>query len=69
MKRVLHKLVPRYDKCLNVKATMWKSRQKYVPKLVYSVPVLLLKNIVVWRIVIYFMDGPRISNLRGSRKS
>ena len=29
------------------KVTMWKSRQRYVPKLVYSVSV-LLKNILVW---------------------
>ena len=40
------------------KATMWKSRQRYVPKLVYSIFVLLLKNILVWRKVLYFMDGP-----------
>ena len=28
------------------KATMWKGRQIYVPKLVYSVSVLLLKNVL-----------------------
>ena len=39
------------------KETMWKSRQRYVLKLVYSVSVLLLKNILVWRNVLYFMDG------------
>ena len=33
-KEGIHKLVPRYDKCLN-------SRQRCVPKLVYSVSVLL----------------------------
>ena len=43
------------------KATVWNSRQRYVLKLVYSVYVLLLlKNILVWRNVLYFMDGPRI---------
>ena len=37
--------------CLNVKedyVEMWISRQRYVPKLVYSVSVLLLKNILLW---------------------
>ena len=29
------------------KATMWKSRQSYMPKFVYSVSILLLKNILV----------------------
>ena len=41
------------------KATMWNSRQRYVPKLVYSLSVLLLKNILVWRNDLYFLDGPR----------
>ena len=31
------------------KANMRKNRKRYVPKLVYSVSVLLLKNILVWR--------------------
>ena len=52
----IHKLVPRYDKCLMSKTTMWKGRQRYVPKFVYSVSVLLLKNIFVWRNVLYFID-------------
>ena len=43
------------------KATMRKSRQRYVPKLVYSVSVLLLKNILIWRNVLYFLDGLRIN--------
>ena len=59
-----HKQVPRYDKCLNVKGNycMWKSRQRYMLKLKYSVSVLLLllKNILVWPNVIYFMDDLRI---------
>ena len=44
------------------KATMWISRQRYVPKLVglYSVSVLLIKHIFVWRNVFYFMDGTRM---------
>ena len=50
----IHKLLPRYDKCLNVKGDNMKSRQRYVPKLVYSISVLLLKNILVWRNVLYF---------------
>ena len=41
------------------KATMWNCRQRYVPKLVYSVSVLLLKNILVWQKVLYFMYDPR----------
>ena len=32
---------------LMLKANMWKSRQRHVPKLVYYVSVLLLKNILV----------------------
>ena len=44
---------------LTSKATKWKSRQRYVPQLVYSLSVLLLKNILVWRNVPYFMDGLR----------
>ena len=28
------------------KAALWNNRQRYVPKLVYSVSVLLLKNIL-----------------------
>ena len=35
------------------KATMWKGIQRYVPQLVYSVSVLLLKNILVWRSFLY----------------
>ena len=42
------------------KGTMWNSRQRYVSKLVYSVSVLLLKNILVWQNVLYFMDGFRM---------
>ena len=43
-------------------ATMWKSTQRYVPQLVYSVSVLLLlKNILVWRNFRYFMASPRSS--------
>ena len=42
------------------KATLWKGRQRYVPELVYSVSVLLLKNILEWRNVLYFVDGPLI---------
>ena len=34
-------------------------------KFVYSVPVSLLKNISVWRNVLYFLDGPPIQ-LQGS---
>ena len=41
------------------KETMRKSSQRYVPKLVYSVSVLLLKNILVWRNVLCFMNGHR----------
>ena len=44
------------------KVTIWKSRQRCVSQLVYSISVLLLKNILVWRNVLYFMDGLRISN-------
>ena len=54
----VHKLVSTF-KSLMSKATMWKCRQRYVPKLVYSVSVLLIKNILVWLNVLYFMDGPR----------
>ena len=43
------------------KATMWKSRQSYMRKLGYSISELsLLKNILVLRNVLSFMDGPRI---------
>ena len=38
----------RYDKCLMSKAIMCNRRQRYVTKLVYSVSVLLIKNILVW---------------------
>ena len=41
------------------KATMWNIRQRYVPKLVYSVSVLLLKSILGWRNVLYFLNGLR----------
>ena len=43
--------------------SMWNGRKRYVPKLVYSVSVLLLllllllKNILVWQNVLYFLDG------------
>ena len=57
----IHKLVPSMTSALMSKATtMWNSRQMYVPKLVYSLSALLLKNILVWRNVLYFLDGPRI---------
>ena len=36
------------------KATMRKGRQRYVPKLVYSVSVLLLKNILVWKRSLFY---------------
>ena len=39
--------------------TLWKSREWFVPKIVYLVSVLLLKNILVWRNVLYFMDDLR----------
>ena len=43
------------------KVTMWKGRQRYVPKFVYSVSVLLLlKNILVWRNGFYLMDDLHI---------
>ena len=45
------------------KATMWKSRQRYLPKLVYSVSLLLLKNTLVWWNVLNFMGGPRKSEV------
>ena len=35
--------------------TMWNSRHRYVKKLVYSVSVLLLKNILVWWNVPYHL--------------
>ena len=53
----IHELVPRYDKS---KVTMWNSRQMYVPKLVYSVYVVLLKNILVRWNVLCFLDGPHM---------
>ena len=56
----IHELVPCTTGALMSKATMWKSRQRYVPQLVYSVSVLLLKNILVWWNVLYFLDGPHI---------
>ena len=43
------------------KATMWKHRQSYVPQLVYSVSILLLKNILVWQNILYFLDDPKIN--------
>ena len=45
---------------LITKSTMWNSRQRYMPKLVYSVSILILKNILVWRNVLYFLGGLRI---------
>ena len=48
----IHKLIPRYASNIMSKATMWNSRQRYLPKLVYSVSVLLLKSIMVWRNVL-----------------
>ena len=52
--RPIHKLVPRYEKCLSLKGDCV---EKYVPQLVCSVSVLLLKNILVWRNVCYFMHS------------
>ena len=60
MKRVYTNWCQGTISTLMSKATMWKSRQRYVPKLVYSVSaLLLLKNILVWRNVLYFMDNPQ----------
>ena len=55
MKRVYKTWCQGTTNTLMSKATMWKSRQRYMPKLVYSVSVLLLNNILVWRNVLYFM--------------
>ena len=41
----ISKLVSRYDKCLNVQGTMWRSRWRCVIKPAYSVSFLLSKNI------------------------
>ena len=59
MKRVYRNRCQDTTSALMSKATMCKRRQRYVPKLVYSVSVLLLKNILVWRNVLYFMDDLR----------
>ena len=53
MKRVYTNWCQGTTSALMPKATMWKSRQRYLPKLVYSVTVLLLKNILVWRNIVY----------------
>ena len=57
MKRVYTNWCQGTTSALLSKATMWKSRQRYEPKLIYSVSVLLLKNILVWPNVLYFMGG------------
>ena len=59
MKKVYTNWCKHTTSALMAKATMWNSSQRYVPKLVYSVSILLLKNILVWRNVLYFLDGPR----------
>ena len=59
MKRVHTNWCQGTASALMSKATMWKSRQRYVPKLVYSVSTLSLKNILVWQNVLYFMDNLR----------
>ena len=41
------------------KVTMWKGRQRYVPKLVYSISVLLNNYVLRWK-VLYFMDDLRM---------
>ena len=60
MKSVYTNLCQGTTNALVSKVTVWKGRQRYVPKLVYSVSVLLLKNVLVWRNVLYFMDDLRI---------
>ena len=52
MKRVYMNWCQGTTSALMSKATMWNSRQRYVPKLVYSVFVLLLKNVFVWQNVL-----------------
>ena len=59
MKRVYTNWCQGTASALMSKVTVWKGRQRYVPKPVYSVSVLLLKNILVWRNVRYFVNGPR----------
>ena len=60
MKKIYRNWRQGMTSALMLKATTWKSKQRCVPKLVCSVSVLLLKNILVWRNVLYFMDGHRI---------
>ena len=59
MKRVYANLC-QGTSALMSKATVWKGSRSYVPKLVYSVSELLLKNILTWRNVLYFQDVLRI---------
>ena len=56
----IHKLCQGMTSALMSKATMWKSRERYVPQLEYSVSVLLLKNIFVWRNILYFLNCFRV---------
>ena len=62
MKRVYTNWCQGTTSALMSKATVWKSRQRYVPYLLYSDSVLLLNNILVWLNVFlfYFMDGAHI---------
>ena len=55
----ISKLMSSYDKCLNVKVTMWRSRWRCVIKPAYSVSFLLSINIIVWQNVLYFPNGLR----------
>ena len=65
----ISKLVSRYDKCLNVQVTMWRSRWRCVIKLAYSVSFLLSINIVIRQNVLYFPNDlrtfimPHLSNI------
>ena len=52
MKRLYTNWCQGTTSALMSKETMWKGRQRYVPKLVYRVSVLLLKNILVWQNVL-----------------
>ena len=59
MKRVFTNWCLGTTSSLMSKATSWKSRQRYLPNIVYSVSVLILKNKLIWRNVLHFMDGLR----------
>ena len=60
MKRIYTNWCQGMTSVLMAKATMWNSRKLFVPKLVYSVSVLLFKNILVWQNVLYFLHGLHI---------